>query len=78
MSALTQLEREFTDMVKRIRAMEEMSVPSAAKMLRKTPTWVRANLPVIYHSRKSHSVRLVDIEAYQERRTVRPYKDNGK
>jgi hypothetical protein len=71
-AALTHLEREFTDMVKRIRRLEEIPVPDAAKMLKKTPQWVRTNLPVIIHTKKSHSVRLVDVEAYQERRTVWP------
>jgi hypothetical protein len=71
-AALTQLEREFTEMVKRIRCLEEIPVPSAAKLLKKTPQWVRENFPVIYHNRKSHSVRLVDIEAYQLKRTVWP------
>lgn len=69
---LSQLQREFGDMVQRIRRMEEISVPDAAKLLKKTPQWVRDNLPVIIHSRKSHSVRLVDIEAFQLRRTVWP------
>jgi hypothetical protein len=71
-AVLSQLEREFTDMVTRIRRLEEIPVPSAAKLLKKTPQWVRDNLPVIYHSRKSHSVRLLDIEAYQLKRTVWP------
>ena len=71
-AALSQLEREVTQMVARIRRLEVIPVPSAAKMLKKTPQWVRDNLPVIIESRKSHSVRLVDIEAYQARRTVWP------
>jgi len=71
-AALSQLEREVTQMVARIRRLEVIPVPSAAKMLKKTPQWVRENLPVIIESRKSHSVRLVDIEAFQERRTVWP------
>jgi hypothetical protein len=74
---LSQLEREFTDMVARIRKLEVIPVPSAAKILKKTPAWVRQNLPVIIESRKSHSVRLVDIEAFQARRTVWP-SVNGK
>jgi hypothetical protein len=78
-AALSHLEREFTNMVQRIRKLEVIPVPSAAKMLRKTPQWVRENLPVIIESRKSHSVRLVDIEEFQKRRTLRPHhRDNGK
>jgi hypothetical protein len=74
-AVLSQLEREFTEMVTRIRRLEEIPVPSAAKLLKKTPQWVRDNLPVIYHSRKSHSVRLLDIEAYQLKRTVWPARE---
>jgi hypothetical protein len=71
-AVLTQLEREAARILERLRRLEEIPVPSAAKMLRKTPQWVRDNLPVIVHSRKSHSVRAIDVEEYQLRRTVWP------
>jgi hypothetical protein len=71
-SHLSQLEREFADMIARIRRLEEISVPDAAKLLKKTPQWVRENLPIIVHTRKSHGVRLVDIETYQRELTVLP------
>src|SRR4029077_10932086 len=77
-AVLSQLEREFTDMVARIRKLEVIPVPSAAKLLKKTPYWVTQNLPVIIESRKSHSVRLVDIEEFQARRTVWPTKKERK
>jgi hypothetical protein len=71
-AALDQEARKAIRVLERVLAIEEIPVPSAAKLLKKTPQWVRENLPVIYHSRKSHSVRLADIEAYQARRTVWP------
>ena len=64
--------RKAVGILERLIQTEEISVPLAARHLDKTPQWVRDNLPVIIHSRKSHSVRLVDIEAYQIRRTLRP------
>lgn len=51
---------------------EEITIPTAARLLKKPQRWVRENLPVIIHSHKSHHVRLSDVEAYQERRTVWP------
>jgi hypothetical protein len=74
-SQLSQLEREATRICERIRRLEEIPVLSAAKLLKKSPKWVRANLPIIVHGPKSHHVRAVDVEAYQQRRTVFP---NGK
>ena len=71
-AALSQQAREAIRVLERVIRTEEISVPLAARHLKKTPQWVRDNLPVIIHSRKSHSVRLVDIEAYQARRTLRP------
>jgi hypothetical protein len=56
----------------------EITIPTAARMLKKPQRWVRENLPVIVHSHKSHHVRLQDVEAYQLRRTVWPKWDNGK
>ena len=71
-AALSQLEREAGEILGRLRRLEEVSVPSAAKMLRKSKKWVRANLPVIVHGAKSHHVRAQDIEAYQLKRTIWP------
>jgi hypothetical protein len=79
-TALRQLEREIDRLKERIRreaAVEEVTVPGAAQLLKKTPLWVRANLPVIIHGKHSHHVRLADIEAYQSRRTLQP-KLNGR
>jgi hypothetical protein len=77
-SQLSQLEREAARICERLRRLEEIPVLSAAKLLKKTPRWVRANLPVIVHGPRSRHVRAVDIEAYQARRTVQPTKDNGR
>lgn len=69
---LSQLEREVTRITERIRALEELSVPDVAELLKKSPKFVRSNFPLIYHGPRSHHVRVVDIEAYQARRTVHP------
>ena len=71
-SRLSQLEREATKILQRLKRLEEITVPSAAKLLKKSPQYIRANLPVIYHGPKSHHIRLVDVEAYQERLTYSP------
>jgi hypothetical protein len=71
-AALSQLERDVTRILERIRQLEEIDVPSAAKLIKKPQKWVRANLPLIIHGPRSSHVRLVDIEAYQARRTLRP------
>jgi hypothetical protein len=71
-AALSQLEREANRILERLRRLEEIPVPSAAKLLKKSPKWVRENLPLIVHGPKSHHVRAVDIEAYQARRMLRP------
>jgi hypothetical protein len=71
-AALSQLEREAAQILARLRRLEEIPVQSAAKLLRKSPKWVRENLPLIIHGPKSQHVRAADIEAYQERRTVWP------
>ncbi len=76
-SQLTHLEKEATRILERLRRLEEIPVLSAAKLLHKSPKWVRANLPVIVHGPRSRHVRAADIEAYQARRTVRPTRDNG-
>jgi hypothetical protein len=69
---LSQLERDIARISKLVRGLEEISVPSAAKLLKKPAEWVRINLPVIVHGPKSYHVRLVEIEAYQQRRTLLP------
>lgn len=71
-AALSQLEREAAQILERLRRLEEIPVPSAAKLMGKSPKWVRENLPVIIHSHKSHHVRAADIEAYQLKRTIWP------
>ena len=71
-ASLGNLEREFSDMLQRIRRLEEISVPDAAKLLKRSRAFVRENFPIIVHSAKVHGVRLADIEAYQERRTLLP------
>ena len=69
---LSQLERELVRILSDHRLIDEISVPVAAKKLKKKPAWVRAHLPIIVHGPKSHHVRVADILAYQERRTLRP------
>ena len=69
---LTRLQREVDEIVERIRALEELSVKDTDKLLKKSPRWVRANLPVIVYGPRSRHVRVVDIEAFQQKRTVPP------
>jgi hypothetical protein len=71
-AVLSQFERKIARILELVEGLEEISVPDVAKKLKKSPTWVRKNLPVIYHGPKSHHVRLVDIETYRSRRTVFP------
>ena len=75
--ALSQLEREAARILGQLRRLETLPVPSVAKLLRKSPRWVRENLPVIVEGPRSHRVRLLDIEEFQQRRTVWP-QFNGK
>jgi hypothetical protein len=77
-SQVSQLEREAARICELIRRLEEIPVLSAAKLLKKSPKWVRANLPIVIHGPKSHHVRLVDVDAYQTRRTVRPKVNDSK
>ena len=72
MSTLSQLEAEAARILERLRKLESVPVPSVAKMFGKTPSWVKANMPVIVLSAKSHRVRAVDIEAFQAKRTIWP------
>ena len=71
-AALSQLEREAVVILARIRRLEEIPVLSAARLLHKSPKWVRNNLPLIIHGPKSHHVRACDVEAYQLKRTLFP------
>jgi hypothetical protein len=72
MNALSELEREASRILERLRRLEQIPVHSAAKLLHKSPEWIRSNLPIVIHGPRSSHVRVVDIEAYQARRTVRP------
>jgi hypothetical protein len=81
-TALRQLEREIDRLKKRIgreadrfAGIQELTVPDAARLLKKTPRWVRANLPVVVYSKRSHHVRLADIETFQARRILEPSRD---
>lgn len=56
----------------RLHGIDEIPVSEAARRLKKTPFWVHQNFPIIVHGPKSHHVRLSDIEAYQQKRTVFP------
>jgi hypothetical protein len=76
-ATLSQLERDIARISKLVRGLEEISVPDAAKKLKKTPEWVRATFPIIHHGPRSQRVRLVDIEEYRSRRTVFP-KNGGR
>ena len=40
MNAISQLEREAAHILERLRRLQEISVPSAAKLLHKSPEWV--------------------------------------
>jgi hypothetical protein len=77
-AALSNLEREASRILEHIRRLELIDVPSAAKLLKTSPKWVRANLPVVALGPRQQRVRAADIEAFQHRRTVRPHRDNGK
>lgn len=72
MNRLSQLECECAELLKLRARLEEMTVRSAALRIKKSPEYVRANFGVIVHGPKSHHVRVVDVEAYQENRTVWP------
>jgi len=45
-----------------------------AKLLKKSPRWVRGNLPIILHGPRSRHVRVVDIQQYQEEHRIEPNK----
>ena len=66
------LRRECEKVLEQLNRLRVVSVPAAAELLNKSGEWVRANLPVIKLTKRSHAVRLCDIEAYQERRAVKP------
>jgi hypothetical protein len=68
------LERECQRVIAQLKRLEELSVPSAARLLKKTPEFIRRTFPVIVHGTRSHHVRVCDIEAYRQKRTVYPTK----
>jgi hypothetical protein len=72
MTALSQLEREASQILERLRKLETIPVPSAAKLLHKSPEWIRSNLPIIILSAKTHTVRACDIESFLAKRTIKP------
>jgi len=76
-SHLSHLQREANRILERIRGLEELSVQDVAKLLKKSPWWVKHNFPVIVHGPRSRHVRIVDVEKYQQRRMVQP-KRKGK
>ena len=76
MNAISELEREASRILERLRRLEQLSVPSVGKLLGKDVEWVRKNLPVIVLSAKSHRVRSVDIEAFLQKRTLYPKNGN--
>lgn len=72
MTTLSELERESGRILAQLRRLETLPVPSVAKMLCKNVEWVRQNLPVVVLSAKSHRVRTSDVEAFLQRRTIKP------
>jgi hypothetical protein len=74
-AALSQLEREAARVLEGLRRLELIDVSSAAKLLKTSPKWVRANLPIIVLGPRQSRIRAADIEAYQLRRTVWPGKE---
>jgi hypothetical protein len=71
MSELSQLARQAIPRLERLILLEEVSVPEAGRLLKKSPEFIRSNFPIIVHSTRSHHVRLADIEAFQAKRTLR-------
>jgi hypothetical protein len=69
---LDQLEREVVRILGDIRGLEQVSVPSAARMLGTSKKFVRKNLPVVILGPKSHRIRVLDIQAFLLRRTIWP------
>jgi hypothetical protein len=69
---LSKLQREADRICEQLRRLELIPVQDAAKLLKQSPRWVRANLPLIVTSPRSQRVRSVDVEAFLERRTVWP------
>ena len=74
---LSHLEREANRILERLRGLEEISVQDVSKLLKKSPRWVKANFPVIVHVPRSRHIRLIDIETYQQRRTLQPKDADG-
>jgi hypothetical protein len=69
---LTQLERTATKILADLRKLELIDVASAARLLKTSPKFVRAHLPIVLVSERGQRVRVSDIEAFQARRTVWP------
>ena len=72
---ILQMEREgarLQELIALRKRLEEISVPAAARLLKKDVEWVRETFPLIVHGPKSHHIRLRDIEEYQNKRTLRP------
>lgn len=63
--------RECDKVLAQLDRIREVPVSAAAELLHKPKAWVRRTFPIIVHGPKSHAVRLSEIEAYQEKRTVR-------
>jgi hypothetical protein len=71
-SVLSQEARKAIAALETIIRLEEIPVADAARHLKKTPAWIKENFPVIYHSQKSQSVRVIDLEAHHLKRIVWP------
>jgi len=74
-AAMKQLEREILQLaekVRRVERLELMTTSSAARLLKTSTKWVRENLPLVVMGQKGRRVRVADIEAYQQRRTLLP------
>ncbi len=77
-SELTRLEREVVRICQRVRRLEEISVSDAARLLKKSPRWIRANFSIVVHGPRSRHIKISDVEEYQARRTVRPQLNGNK
>jgi hypothetical protein len=68
---LRTLHKVVAELTAQLLRTRKIPLSQAAKFLRKSKPWVRANFKVIVEGPKSHSVKLDDIEAFQKRRTMR-------
>jgi hypothetical protein len=69
---LKHLERECQKVLAQLNRLRVMPLPAAAEYIGKSPQWIRQNMPVIKHNSRAYDVRLSDLEAYQQRRTIKP------